>query len=170
MSFRRRARTALAVLAAASAFGAAGFPALAADHPAAAPDMLPDAQAAKIVTVAPSEPLAVGGITLTTRAVAVKENAPKEVLDRFGEVYAFSPSFIAVRKGAPVVLRLWNLQKDDAHDFALQDPKGDTLMMVSLPPLKELDYVFTFHKAGLFTFLCTVHQPAMSGQILVLPK
>jgi plastocyanin len=29
--------------------------------------------------------------------------------------------------------------------------------------------VFTFHQSGLFNFYCTVHQPEMAGQILVLP-
>jgi len=42
-------------------------------------------------------------------------------------------------------------------------------MKVMLPPLRETKYVFTFHQEGLFNFYCTMHQPAMSGQILVLP-
>jgi plastocyanin len=29
--------------------------------------------------------------------------------------------------------------------------------------------VFTFHREGLFNFTCAMHQPSMSGQILVLP-
>jgi plastocyanin len=40
---------------------------------------------------------------------------------------------------------------------------------VLLPPLQETAYVFTFHQEGLFSFYCTMHQPEMSGQILVLP-
>jgi len=31
-------------------------------------------------------------------------------------------------------------------------------------------YVFSFHDEGLFTFYCTMHQPEMTGQILVLPR
>jgi plastocyanin len=42
-------------------------------------------------------------------------------------------------------------------------------MKVLLPPLQETAYVFTFHQEGLFSFYCTMHQPEMSGQILVLP-
>ena len=53
----------------------------------------------------------------------------------------------------------------------LVDPTGNVLMRVVLPPLQETSYVFTFHREGLFTFYCTMHQPDMSGQILVLaPK
>jgi plastocyanin len=51
----------------------------------------------------------------------------------------------------------------------LADPRGHVLMKALLPPLKETSLVFTFHEEGLFPFYCTMHQPAMSGQILVLP-
>ncbi len=34
----------------------------------------------------------------------------------------------------------------------------------------EDPYVFAFHAEGLFAFYCTMHQPEMSGQILVLPS
>ncbi len=42
-------------------------------------------------------------------------------------------------------------------------------MKVTLPPLRDTAYVLAFHREGLFPFYCTVHQPAMSGQILVVP-
>ena len=51
----------------------------------------------------------------------------------------------------------------------LADATGHVLMHVNLPPVQETGYVFTFHREGLFTFYCTLHQPEMSGQILVLP-
>ena len=38
------------------------------------------------------------GITVLTEAVAIKETGPKETVDRFGEVYAFAPNFLAVRR------------------------------------------------------------------------
>ena len=94
-----------------------------------------------------------------------------ETVARFGEVYAFSPAFLAVRQGEPTMISFRNLQPDDEHDFMLVDPAGNVLMRVMLPPLQETFYVFTFHREGLFTFYCTMHQPDMSGQILVLaPK
>ena len=45
----------------------------------------------------------------------------------------------------------------------------NVLMYQKLPMLKKTSWVFTFHREGLFTFKCLVHQPEMSGQILVLP-
>jgi plastocyanin len=41
-------------------------------------------------------------------------------------------------------------------------------MKVMLPALRKTSFVFTFHKEGLFDFLCAMHQPAMGGQVLVL--
>ena len=129
---------------------------------------LPNAADAKIVSVTPEGP-ADAGITVLTQAIAIKESGPKETVDRFGEVYAFSPSVIIVHRDEPTAITFWNLQPDDDHDFMLADPRGHVLMHQSLPALKETAYVFTFHQEGLFTFYCTMHQPAMSGQILVLP-
>ena len=51
----------------------------------------------------------------------------------------------------------------------LVDPDFNVLMKVTLPALQKTDYLFTFHREGLFSFYCTMHQPEMSGQILVLP-
>jgi plastocyanin len=51
----------------------------------------------------------------------------------------------------------------------LVDPNLNVLMKVDLPALQETSYVLTFHHEGLFNFYCTMHQPVMSGQILVLP-
>ena len=130
---------------------------------------LPDAAASKIVSVSK------GGtpeaeITVLTEAVAVKETGPKETVAKFGEVYAFAPSFIAVNRDLPTMLTFWNLQPDDEHDFMLTAPDGKVLMHAKLAPLTKESYVFTFHKEGLFNFYCAVHQPEMAGQILVLPQ
>jgi plastocyanin len=130
---------------------------------------LPDAEASKIVTVTKAEEWATGGITILTEAVAVKETGPQETVARFGEVYAFSPNFIAVHKDQPTILHFRNLQPDDEHDFSLLNSKGKPLMDVMLPPRDEISYQFTFHQEGLFDFKCMMHQPGMSGQILVLP-
>jgi plastocyanin len=129
---------------------------------------LPSAADAKIVSVTPEGPAA-AGVTVLTQAIAIKETGPKETVERFGEVYAFSPSVIIVHRDEPTAITFWNLQPDDDHDFMLADAHGHVLMHQALPPLKETAYVFTFHQEGLLTFYCTMHQPAMSGQILVLP-
>jgi plastocyanin len=122
------------------------------------------------VSVTRDESSAEWGITVLTEAVAIKETGPKETVARFGEVYAFAPSFVAVHRDEPTAIAFWNLQPDDEHDFMLVDPDLNVVMKVALPALQKTSYVFAFHREGLFTFYCTIHQPEMSGQILVLPK
>ncbi len=140
---------------------------------AAAPPMdknfyLPDAAASKIVSVA-KEGKPDAEVIVLTEAVAIKETGPKETVAKFGEVYAFSPTFIAVRREVPTMLTFWNLQPDDEHDFMLAAPDSTVLMHLKLMPLTKTSYIFTFHKDGIFNFYCAVHQPEMNGQILVLP-
>jgi plastocyanin len=130
---------------------------------------LPNETASRVVTVTAEEPAAESGITVLTQAMAVKETGPKQTVARFGEVYAFSPTFIAVHRDEPTPITFWNLQGDDDHDFMLVDPDRNVLMNVKLPALRKTSYIFTFHREGLFNFYCTMHQPAMSGQVIVLP-
>jgi len=132
------------------------------------PDFLPNAAASKIVTVA-TRGLAGATVTVMTEAIAIKESGPKETVKAFGEVYAFSPATFAVHRNEPTLVTFWNLQGDDEHDFMLMDDRNQVLMKVTLPPLKKSDYIFSFHREGLFRFTCTLHLPEMSGQVLVLP-
>jgi plastocyanin len=129
---------------------------------------LPDGAASKIVSVA-KEGTPEAEVIVLTEAVAIKETGPKETVAKFGEVYAFSPTFIAVRREAPTMLTFWNLQPDDEHDFMLAAPDSTVLMHLKLKPLTKTSYIFTFHRDGIFNFYCAVHQPEMNGQILVLP-
>ena len=129
---------------------------------------LPDAAASKIVSVAKTGN-AEAEVIVLTEAVAIKETGPKETVAKFGEVYSFSPTFIAIRRDVPTKLTFWNLQSDDEHDFMLTAPDSTVLMHLKLEPLSKTSYVFTFHKDGIFNFYCAVHQPEMNGQILVLP-
>ena len=133
------------------------------------PSYLPDANGSRVVTVKEGGPAA-AGITVLTEAIATKETGPRATVARFGEVYAFTPAFLAVRRDQPTEISFWNLQPDDDHDFMLVGPGDSVLMKVLLPALRKTTYVFTFHEEGLFTFYCTLHQPEMSGQILVLPS
>lgn len=146
--------------------------ALAAEHRMdhAAKTAAVDPGAAKIVTVAKADEWEPGGLTIMTQAVAVKETGPKETVAKFGEIYAFSPNFLAVKRETPTLIRFWNLQPDDEHDFALLGSKGQVLFYFKLPPLGEAYYTLTFHKDGVFNFECPIHRPNMNGQILVLPR
>src|SRR3984893_4220111 len=117
----------------------------------AGPFFLPSGDATKIVSVA-REGEAEAGITVLTQAVAIKETGPKSAIGKFGEVYAFNPSFIAVHRDQPTQIEFWNLQPDDEHDFALVGPDLKILMYVKLPPLQKTSYIFTFHQEGVIDF------------------
>lgn len=132
------------------------------------PTYLPTAAASRIVSVT-EKGQAAARVVVLTQGAAIKETGPKAAVRKFGEVYAFSPTFIAVHRDEPTQITFWNLQPDDDHDFMLMDPHWNVMMKVMLPALKETSYVFTFHQEGLFNFACVMHQPAMNGQILVLP-
>jgi plastocyanin len=129
---------------------------------------LPKEEAAQVVTVA-TNGAAAATILVQTHRVAVKETGPKETVEKFGEVYSFSPNFFAVHRDEATKIRFWNLQPDDNHAFMLMGPSSQVLMNAALPPLQETSYVFTFHEEGLYTFACSRHPNAMFGQILVLP-
>jgi plastocyanin len=129
---------------------------------------LPDAAGSKIVSVT-KEGTPEAEVFILTEAVAIKETGPKETVAKFGEVYAWSPTFMAIRREVPTMLTFWNLQPDDEHDFMLTAPDSTVLMHLKLMPLTKTSYIFTFHKDGIFNFYCAVHQPEMNGQILVLP-
>jgi len=177
----RSSRSYVAVVSAAAVFAAAAL--LAAVSAACAADtmsgaaggagvaryFMPDAAASKIVTVMSGATPAAASVVILTEAVAVKETGPKPTIEHFGEVYAFSPTFIAVRRDEPTRITLWNLQPDDEHDFMIEDRLGHALMHLRLAPLSKTTYIYTFHHEGLFDFRCAVHQPEMNGQILVLP-
>src|ERR1700694_6005466 len=106
-------------------------------------------------------------VVVTMVVSATKESGPAETIKNFGEVYAFLPDVFAVRRDQPTQIIFWNLQPDDEHDFMLTDPANHVLLKTSFPPLSKTTYVMTFHDQGVFPFYCTVHQPAMSGQIIV---
>ena len=129
---------------------------------------LPGAEASRLVTVS-TNGSALAAVLVQTQRVAVKETGPKETVEKFGEVYAFSPNFFAVHRDEATRIRFWNLQPDDNHAFMLFGPNSEVLMNAKLPPLAETGYVFTFHEEGLYSFVCSRHPNAMFGQILVLP-
>ena len=127
---------------------------------------LPSAAASKIVTAAPDGAPRAGVVILT-------EAQPQGQLDpheqkTFGVLYTFSPRTIFVLRDEPTSFSFWNLQADETHDFMLATASGQVLMKMMLPQLKKTTVTLTFHKEGLYTFYCTMHQPEMTGQIYVL--
>jgi plastocyanin len=120
------------------------------------------------VTIAESG-RAKAAVTVMTEALATKESGPKETVATFGEVYAFSPATIQVHRDEPTAITFWNLQADDDHDFMLMNDRNAVLTQFKLPPLKKTTRVFTFHRDGLYRFVCTMHKPEMAGAVVVVP-
>ena len=108
---------------------------------------LPDAAASKIVSVAKTGDVE-AEVTVLTEAIAIKETVRKETVAKFGEVYAFSPAFIAIRREVPTMLTFWNLQPDDEHDLMLTAPDFTVLLHLTLAPLSKTLYVFNFTRTG----------------------
>jgi plastocyanin len=107
-------------------------------------------------------------VVVMCRAVATKESGPPETVKTFGETYAFDPAVFDIKRNEPTEVVFWNLQGDDEHDFMLLDTHNRVVTQFKLPPLSKTSRIFTFRRAGLYRFYCTVHQPEMSGQITVL--
>lgn len=129
---------------------------------------LPSPSASRVVTAVPNGP-ARTGVVILTQPLPAGEPDPEE-RKAFGVLYTFSPRVIFVYRDEPTSFSFWNLQTDENHDFMLADPAGQVLMKMVLPQLKKTSVTLTFHKEGLYTFYCTMHQPEMSGQIYVLPS
>lgn len=127
---------------------------------------LPSGAATKVVSVSPQSAAKAHIVVLTVPLPSANPDA-KEIA-AFGELFAYSPRTIFVRRDQPTLFSFWNLQPNEEHDFMLVAPDGRVLAHMELPQLKKTDITLEFHQAGLFTFYCTMHQPYMTGQIFVL--
>ena len=112
-------------------------------------------------------------ITVTTIPLLVREQqrvfpflkesfAKGGVLDGH-EVYAFSPSTIAVVVGDTIHFTFVN-PEDDPHSFVLPD------FSVSLPGQTTTTATYVAKRPGIFPIVCAIqgHMPMMSGQLVVL--
>src|SRR6185295_7996502 len=106
---------------------------------------LPDEASSSFVTVTAGG-AADAEVIVLTEGVAIKEGGARKTIAKFGEVYAFAPSFIAVHRDEPTQLTFWNLQGDDEHDVALLDADLNVVMYEPLPPLRKTSYTFQFHQ------------------------
>jgi uncharacterized cupredoxin-like copper-binding protein len=79
------------------------------------------------------------------------------------EVYAFSPSTVAVVEGDTIHFTLINPEDDD-HSFVLPD------LAVPLPPQTTTRVTYVAKRAGIYPILCAIptHLPMMAGQLIVL--
>jgi plastocyanin len=108
-------------------------------------------------------------VALQTVLWVSKEAGPKPTVQKFGEVYGFSPSTITVEQGDRVDITIRNLQAggDDTHTFTLP---AFGINETNIPPLGVVHVSFVASKAGVFPFRCEFHKPWMAGQLVVLPR
>jgi len=133
---------------------------------ARAEDYMPGAALAGILSATPAA-RARNQIVILTLPLPGNQSDAGEMA-KFGLLYGFSPRTIFVYRDEPTTFNFWNLQSNEQHDVMITDGSGQVLLHQELPQLKKTLLTLTFHKQGLFTFYCTMHQPYMSGQIVVL--
>lgn len=78
---------------------------------------------------------------------------------------AFYPDMITVKQGDTVTIIFYNTEDaDETHDFVIGAPYNIDLEV----PFGQHDSVtFVASEAGVFPYLCSYHQPTMSGELVV---
>ena len=104
----------------------------------------------------PEEPLPGGG------GYALKE--PNEDGDWVVETYVWLPGEVTVREGDEVNLQILGVN-GSLHTAFIED--YDLEFEVTRGALTEV--AFTADKPGVFQIFCTIHQPSMTGRLIVLP-
>jgi len=80
--------------------------------------------------------------------------------------YAFTPSTVVVNQGDKVTLRIFGVN-GNLHKVYVERYSPN---IVELNRGRFIDITFTADKAGLFQIVCTNHEPAMRGWLIVLPR
>lgn len=81
------------------------------------------------------------------------------------ETYVFDPSQIVVYEGDQVTLNILGVN-GRVHDVSVNGYVEP--FEINRGELKTV--TFTADKAGTIDFICSIHQPTMHGQIMVLPR
>lgn len=79
--------------------------------------------------------------------------------------FAFDPSQIVVHEGDNITLNILDVQGD--HHVITVEGRGDAFTL-HRGELKTM--TFTADKPGIIHYFCSIHQPTMQGEIVVLPK
>ena len=83
--------------------------------------------------------------------------------------YGFSPSFMGVRQGDTVALRIFGV--GGVHKIWVEAPNGDEVFKVQkMFPGREYLKVFKASQSGIYNLKCDNHEPTMTARILVLSK
>ena len=79
----------------------------------------------------------------------------------------FAPDRVTVDKGDRVTIRYYNTEDTaENHTFTMGYSRYSFDYLVQFQ--QKQDIVFTADLAGVFTFKCTIHQPTMTGYLVVL--
>jgi hypothetical protein len=80
----------------------------------------------------------------------------------------FSMPVMAVFKNDKVVIHFFNVEEQggDPHSFTIYKPYN---IDVIVHPRENKTITFIANTTGTFTYLCTFHQPTMTGQLIVQP-
>ena len=80
--------------------------------------------------------------------------------------YAFTPSTVVVNQGDKVTLRIFGVN-GDKHTLYVENYAQN---IVELNRGRSIDITFTADKPGLFQYVCSNHEPAMRGWLIVNPR
>ncbi len=80
----------------------------------------------------------------------------------------FSMPVMAVFQGDKVVIHFFNTEEPggDNHSFTIYKPYN---IDVILHPGENKTIIFYANTTGIFNYICTFHQPTMTGQLIVQP-
>ncbi len=79
----------------------------------------------------------------------------------------FAPDRITVFQGDTVKVNFYNTEDEpENHTFTMTSPYG--AVNKELPFNKTTTFSFTANVAGIFPYRCTIHQPTMTGWLVVL--
>jgi len=92
-------------------------------------------------------------------------NPPDEQGNWEVETYVFDPSQIVVYEGDQVTLNILGVN-GDVHDVSV----NGYVEQFELHRGELKTVTFTADRAGTIDFICSIHQPTMHGQIMVLPR
>jgi plastocyanin len=99
----------------------------------------------------------------------VDENIDEEALEIPPD--QFSQSSIIANKGDTVRIHFYNLEPvetQEHHTFTINDPSYNIDEDINAGESTVIE--FKAAKSGIFDYVCTYHQPTMSGQLVVLEE
>lgn len=80
----------------------------------------------------------------------------------------FSMPTISATQGDTIIVHFYNVEGPggDSHSFTIMDKPYDNINVVVKPGTNQT-ITFKATQAGVFTYICTFHQPSMRGQLII---